>query len=44
MKNYGLYTNLKNSKEELVFTLRAESLEEAIILFIEFYKLMNSWK
>ena len=39
MKNYGLYTNLKNSKEELVYTLRAESLEEAIILFSKRKKL-----
>jgi hypothetical protein len=39
MKNYGLYTNSKNFKEELVYSLRAESLEEAIILFSKRKKL-----
>jgi hypothetical protein len=40
MKNYGLYTKLKNnSVNELVYTLRAETLEEAIILFAKRKKL-----
>lgn len=35
MKQYSLYTNLRPTltQEELVFTISAESLEEAILMF-----------
>lgn len=44
MEQYGLYTNIKpdaksNSNEELIHSLKAESLEEAIILFSKRKKL-----